>query len=163
MGAAALVMTGAIGAGLSQMGLSQAALAQVSPPDTRPEPGRYEADIEALSIDIPGAPKQMSGIMKRAMSRKVKYCLTPEDVEEGYRAMTERSNEGDCTTDRYSFSGGQLDAVLTCRADGRTMRIEMTGTGTATSADIVSKMSGDMGMGPGEIQMRVKHRRLGEC
>jgi len=156
--AGALAITGAIGGGLPQT-----LMAQVSAPEVRPEPGRYEAEIEVLSIDIPGAPKQLGGIMKRAMSRTTKYCLTPEEVEEGFRAMTERSNEGDCTTDRYSYSGGQLDAVLTCRNDGRTMRIEMSGTGTPTSADIVSKMSGDMGMGPGEIQMRVKHRRLGGC
>jgi hypothetical protein len=148
-------------------GAPQALLAQVEVPEVKPEPGRYEAQIEALAIDIPGAPSQMSGIMKRAMSRTVKYCLTPEEVEEGFRAMTERSNanadEGECTTDRYSFVDGRFEAALTCRADGRSMKIDMTGTGTATSADIVSTMSGDMGMGPGEIQLRVRHKRLGEC
>lgn len=158
LGAAAVT----VGAGIAA-GVPQALLAQVNVPEVKPQPGRYEAEIEALSINIPGAPSQVSGIMKRAMSRTVKYCLTPEEVEEGFRAMTERSNEGDCTTDRYNFANGKFDAALTCRTGGRAMKIEMTGTGTATSADVVSKMSGDMGMGPGEIQLRVRHKRLGEC
>lgn len=156
----------ALASGLAT-GQPQALLAQVEVPEVKPEPGRYEAQIEVLSVDMPGAPKQVTGIMQRAMSRTVKYCLTPEEVEEGFRAMTERSNangdEGDCTTDRYSFADGKFDAALTCRADGRTMNIDLSGTGTATSADVVSKMSGDFGMGPGEIQMRVRHKRLGEC
>ncbi len=158
LAAASLMVATGVGTGLSG-----ALSAQISAPEVAPEPGRYEAEIEVLSIDVPGAPKQMSGIMKKAMSRTTKYCLTPEEVQDGYRAMTERANEGDCTTERYSFSNGKMDAALTCRAGDRTMRIEMTGTGTATSADILSKMTGDMGMGPSEIQMRVKHRRLGDC
>jgi hypothetical protein len=140
--------------------------AQIDPPEMRPEPGKYSADITVQSVDIPGAPPQMAGMMTKMMSRQTTYCLTEADVEEGYRAITRRSQgEGgeECTYDRFSMDGGELDAQMTCRVDGRTMTMVMEGTGTPNSSDITMTMSGDMGVGPGSIRMRVLHNRLGPC
>jgi hypothetical protein len=146
--------------------LPDALFAQVDPPEMRPETGKYSADITVQEVDIPGAPPQMAGMMTRMMSRKTTYCLTEQDVEEGYRAITRRSQgEGgeDCAYDRFSMEDGELDAQMTCRVDGRTMTMNMEGTGTPTSSDITMTMKGDMGVGPGSIRMRVLHRRLGPC
>lgn len=146
--------------------LPDALSAQVEPPEMRPETGKYSADITVQSVDIPGAPPQMAGMMTKMMSRQTTYCLTEEDVEEGYRAITRRSQgkgTDDCTYDRFSMKDGELDAQMTCRVDGRTMTMNMEGTGTPTSSDITMTMNGDMGMGPGTIQMRVLHKRLGPC
>ncbi|QIQ85551.1 DUF3617 domain-containing protein [Erythrobacter sp.] len=140
--------------------------AQVEPPEMRPETGKYSADITVQQVDIPGAPPQMADMMTRMMSRRTTYCLTEEDVEEGYRAITRRSQgeDGeDCTYDRFTMEGGELDAQMTCRVDGRTMTMTMEGTGTPTSSDITMTMNGDMGVGPGTIRMRVIHQRLGPC
>ncbi|NBC87960.1 MAG: DUF3617 family protein [Alphaproteobacteria bacterium] len=146
--------------------LPDALSAQAEAPEMRPETGKYSADVTVQSVDIPGAPPQMAGMMTKMMSRRTTYCLTEEDVEEGYRAITRRSQgEGaeDCTYDRFSMEGGALDAQVTCRVDGRTMTMTMEGTGTPTSSDITMTMNGDMGMGPGTIRMRVLHERLGPC
>ena len=157
----------AAGLGLAgAMACSDGLLAQVDPPEMRPETGKYSADITVQSVDIPGAPPQMAGMMTRMMSRQTTYCLTEEDVEEGYRAITRRSHGDageDCTYDRFSMEGGELDAQMSCRVDGRTMTMTMEGNGTPTSSDIAITMSGDMGVGPGTIRMRVRHKRVGPC
>lgn len=146
--------------------LPDALSAQVEAPEMRPETGKYSADITVESVDIPGAPPQMAGMMTNMMSRQTTYCLTEEDVEEGYRAITRNSQADggeDCTYDRFSMEDGALDAQMTCRVDGRTMTMTMEGTGTPTSSDITMTMNGDMGVGPGSIRMRVLHRRIGPC
>jgi len=157
----------ATGLGLAAaLTLPNALSAQVEAPEMRPETGKYSADITVQKVDIPGAPPQMAGMMTKMMSRQTTYCLTEEDVEEGYRAITRRSQRDggeDCTYDRFSMEDGELDAQMTCRVDGRTMTMVMQRTGTPTSSDITMTMNGNMGMGPGSIQMRVLHKRLGPC
>ena len=131
--------------------------------EMRPLPGQYNAKITFLSIDMPGAPPQMADMMSQMMSRDIQYCLTPEEIEEGYRSMFRQSQEGDCTIDRYNAVNGELDALMTCRGDGRTITMEMEGTGSSTSSDITMTMSGDFGMGPGSMKLRAQHERIGEC
>ena len=152
----ALVATVAIAGSLS---------AQIDPGEARPMAGEYRTNISFLSLDMPGAPPQMADMMGRMMSRTITYCLTEDEIEEGFQAFTDRSTRDsqDCEYERYSYSGGEIDAVMVCRVDGRDMRMEMSGTGTATSSDITMTMSGDFGMGDGTMKMRAQHERIGEC
>lgn len=129
----------------------------------RPEPGEYRSNVTLQSLDMPGAPPQVANMMRSMMSREFTYCLTPQEVEEGFRAMTERSQEGDCQYENFDFSNGRFDAAATCRTDGRDLRMTWEGTGSPTSSDIIMTMSGDMGMGPGSMTMRVVHERIGDC
>jgi len=131
--------------------------------EMRPQPGEYRSNVTLQSLDMPNAPPQVANMMRSMMSREFTYCLTPSDVEEGYRAMTSRSQEGDCQYDRFDASGGEILAEMTCRTDGRTIEMVMEGTGTPTSSDMTMTMNGDMGMGPGSMVMRVEHERIGEC
>jgi len=131
--------------------------------EMRPQAGEYRSNVTLQSLDMPNAPPQVANMMRSMMSREFTYCLTPQDVEEGYRAMTSRSQDGDCSYENFDFSNGRIDAAATCRADGRTMRMTWEGTGSPTSSDIIMTMSGDMGMGPGSMTMRVVHERIGNC
>lgn len=141
------------------------AAAQIDPGAERPMPGEYRAQITFQSIDMPGAPPQMADMMSQMMSTTTSYCLTEAEIEEGYRAITNRSTQSDedCTYERFSYSGGTIDAEMLCNVDGRTMRMEMTGTGGATSSDITMRMSGDFGMGDGSMTLRAQHERIGTC
>ncbi|MGB3711074.1 MAG: DUF3617 domain-containing protein [Erythrobacter sp.] len=128
-----------------------------------PQAGEYRSQVTLQSLDMPNAPPQVADMMRSMMSREFTYCLTPEDVAEGYRAMTDRSQQGDCTYERFDASGGKIDAVMSCTTDGRRVDMTMQGTGTPTSSDVTMRMSGDMGMGPGSMTMHVTHQRIGDC
>lgn len=163
----AWMVGGALGAALVIAGsLShQDAYAQIDPGADRPTSGQYRATVTFLSIDMPGAPPQMAQMMSQMMSNTTNYCLTEADIAEGYRAITNRSTQSgqECAYESFSFSGGQIDAVVLCNVDGRQMRMDMSGTGTATSSDIMMTMTGDFGMGDGSMKLRAQHERIGEC
>ncbi|AWW75362.1 hypothetical protein CD351_13075 [Erythrobacter sp. KY5] len=131
----------------------------------RPTAGQYRATTTFISIDMPGAPPQVADMMSQMMSNSVTYCLTEAEIAEGYRAITDRSTRDaeDCTYERFDYSGGKIDAVIQCRVDGQNMRMEMTGTGGATSSDMTMTMNGDFGMGDATIKLRSQHERIGEC
>ncbi|MEM7780677.1 MAG: DUF3617 domain-containing protein [Pseudomonadota bacterium] len=164
----AWIFGGAAAASLAALGTLAplGASAQIDLAD-RPLAGEYRAKITFLSLDVPDAPPQMADMMGRMMSFESTYCLTEAEIEEGYQAITNRSMRGDgaddCTYDRYNFTGGQIDAEMTCRVDGRQMRMTMTGTGSPTSSDITITMAGDFGMGDGSMKMRARHEWLGAC
>lgn len=140
--------------------------AQIDPGTARPMAGEYRAEITFLSLDMPGAPPQVADMMGQMMSRTTKYCLTEAEIAEGYRAITDRSlrsGGNDCTYERFSYAGGSIDAVMLCKVEGRDVRMQMQGTGSATSSDITMTMSGDFGMGDGSMTMRAQHERIGDC
>lgn len=139
--------------------------AQIGSGAERPLPGQYQARITFQSINIPGAPPQVADMMRNMMTNTVNYCLTPAEIEEGFRAITDRSTQDgqECTYERFSYQGGEIDAVMMCKVDGQSMRMEMTGSGNATSSDITMKMNGDFGVGDGSMTLRAQHERIGEC
>ena len=153
------------GGGLLAATLAAGAFAQVELPEERPMAGQYRATITFLSLDMPGAPPQMAEMMGNMMSREISYCMTEEDIAEGYRSITNRSSGdgAECEYERFSYTGGQIDALAVCNMEGRTMRMEMQGTGSPTSSDITMRMSGDFGMGDGSMSLRAQHEYQGPC
>ena len=149
-GAVALLGTGAV-------------IAQTLDEDMKPTPGQYESQIELLSMDIPGMPANMMGMMKGMFETKTKICITAEEVEEGWKDALRKSQDGECKYQSFSASGGQMDAVMVAATENGKMTMEMSGTGTSTTSDVTMKMSGNMGTGPGSMSMRVKQKRLGDC
>jgi len=150
MSAAALVCAGA-------------AIAQTVDESMKPQPGKYESRVELLSMDIPGVPANMMGMMKGAFERSVTICLTPEEVEQGYKDALRKSQDGDCRYESFSATGGRIDAEMICATDNGPMRMTMTGTGTPTTSDVTMMMKGNMGPGPGSLSMRVRQKRIGDC
>ena len=140
-----------------------AVIAQTMDEALKPQPGQYESQIELLSMDIPGMPANMMGMMKGVFERKIKICITPEEVEEGWKDALRKAQDGDCKYKSFSATGGEMDAVLVCDTENGEMTMVMNGTGTPTTSDVTMKMSGNMGTGPGSMSMRVKQRRLGDC
>lgn len=131
--------------------------------EVRPEPGQYRTEITLQSIDMPGAPPQMAGMMRKMMSRTFQYCLTEQDIEDGFRSMAQQSQQGECTYQRFEMVGNRIDGQMTCMADGRELTMTMEGTGAPTSADMTMTVSGDFGMGDGSMTLRSVHNRIGGC
>lgn len=134
----------------------------------RPEPGLYRSTVELLEVDVPGAPAGAADMMKGMMggsNSTTEYCLTQEEVDRGFEEMARNSQSGDCTFERFDAEGGEIDAVMTCTAQGgNTMRMTMQGTGGETSSEMTMSMETEMpGMGTANMRMKATHQRIGEC
>lgn len=129
----------------------------------KPQPGKYSVSITMISADLPGVPSDMINVIKQTFERTATICLTPQEVEEGFRDAMRKTQDGDCSFDRFSASGGTIDAKMTCLTQDDPMVITIKGTGTKTSSDVLMQMSGNMGPEQGSISMRVIQKRLGEC
>ncbi|MEL6486723.1 MAG: DUF3617 domain-containing protein [Pseudomonadota bacterium] len=130
---------------------------------TKPQPGKYNSDITLIDANIPGLPKQMLGVIKQRMSRSTEICLTAEEVEEGYKQALARTQDGECTYERFNATGGTIDAVMICESPNGPMTMTMNGTGTPTNSDVTMNVVGNMGRGEGSMTMRVVQKRIGDC
>lgn len=129
----------------------------------KPEAGMYRATITMTGIEIPGMPDNMAG-HGGGMETTSEYCLTPEDVAQGYEEMMKRGQNGSCSYERFDVAGGKLDAVMLCQTDQGAARMEMKGTAGATTSEFDAKMKMDLdGMGNGTMRFTAKHERIGDC
>lgn len=112
-----------------------------------PEPGLYRS-----TSDFAG------------MEDSVEYCITPEMAEQGVEAMMREGQTGECSYEEFNLSGaGELDAVMVCALEEGSMRMEMEGTLTPTSSDMVMTMSGDVGGQSMTMTANSKSERIGDC
>lgn len=137
--------------------------AQTIDESMKPQPGSYESQITLISMDIPGMPANMMGMMKGAFERKTTICLTPEEVEQGYKDALRKAQDGECRYKNFSATGGSIEAELVCDTENGEMTMVMSGTGTKTNSDVTMTVTGNMGTGPGSMSMRVKQKRIGDC
>lgn len=132
----------------------------------RPQPGLYRSTNEILEFDIPGAPPQVKEMMRNSASSRqaIEYCVTPEEAAKGFEESIRKSQEGDCDYKRFDVDGGRIAAELTCRQDGRTVELTLSGKGNSTSSEMDMTMKTDMGeLGAGTIRARSRSERIGEC
>jgi len=129
----------------------------------KPEPGLYKTTVTMTDLQIPGMPPEMAG-HGTGMTTTVEDCLTAAEVDKGFEELVKQGQDGECSYERFAMSGGKIDAVLACKAQGRATRMEMTGTTTPTSADLTATMTLDLdGAGTGTMKFTARHERIGEC
>lgn len=140
---------------------------RVAAADIKPQPGRYRSTVEVLEFAIPGAPPEMSEMMRGNMAKRTsEYCLTQEEADRGFEKMARQSQEGsDCKVEKFAVAGGDIDARMTCAVPGQgTMTMTMTGTGSPTRSDMDMTMKGDFaGQGEASMRMKVTNERIGDC
>lgn len=131
----------------------------------RPQPGQYRAQVELVDLDIPGAPPQAKEMMRSSMASTNEFCLTEEDVEEGFRQLASQPQGGDCSFSKFDVDGGAIDAMMQCtNPGGGTVDITMQGTGAETSSEFTMTMSGNLGgTGEGSMTMVQTSERIGDC
>ena len=154
-----------LGAGAMTLGLvgGTIAAAQAVDESMKPQPGQYSSDLTLTDIDMPGLPTQMQGMLKKRLSRSTTICLTAEEVEEGYKQALAATQDGECTYERFSATGGVIDAKMICESPTGPMTMTMKGTGTTTNSDVTMNVVGNMGRGEGSMTMRVVQKRIGDC
>ncbi|MEO0056878.1 MAG: hypothetical protein RIT17_314, partial [Pseudomonadota bacterium] len=101
----------------------------------KPEPGLYKTTVTMTGINIPGMPPEMAG-HGAGQTVTSEDCLTQQEVDKGFEELIKQGQNGECSYERFNLAGGKIDAVMVCQAEGRETRMEMTGTTTATTADL---------------------------
>lgn len=132
----------------------------------KPQAGQYRSSAKLVSIDIPGAPPQLAEMMGKAMEAQTsEYCLTQEQVDKGFEEMAKESQQGDCSFQKFDMEGGNIDAVMTCKAQNDAqMQVAMTGKGTETSMDMTMTLEGEAPqVGKMKMVMQSKQERIGDC
>jgi Protein of unknown function (DUF3617) len=128
-----------------------------------PEPGLYRATVTMTGINIPGMPPEMAG-HGAGMVTTSEDCLTKEEVAKGFEELIKQGQNGECSYERFSADGGDIDAVLVCKTPEGNARMEMTGTATPISSDITATMAMNFdGAGEGTMTFTAKNERIGDC
>lgn len=129
----------------------------------KPEAGLYRATITMKGIDVPGMGAAMEG-HGGGMTTTNEYCLTQEDVAQGFEDMMKRGQDESCRYEKFTVAGGNLDAVMLCQTQQGEARMEMKGTATPTTSQFDARMKMDLdGMGNGTMRFSAKHERIGDC
>ena len=154
-----------LGAGAMALGLvgGTIAAAQALDESMKPQSGKYSVSMTMVSADLPSLPPDMINVIKQTFEETRTICLTDKEAREGFRDAMRKTQDGDCSFDRFSASGGTIDAKMTCMTQDDPMVMTIKGTGTKTSSDVMMQMSGNMGPEPGSISMRVVRKRIGDC
>ena len=129
----------------------------------QPEPGQYKATITMTAMEIPGMPADMAG-HGTGMTTTTEYCLTEEDVAEGFEEMMKRGQNGECSYESFNLDGGKFDAVMVCKTPEGDARMSMEGSATPTTSDFTATMAMQVPeMGEGSMTFAAKHERIGDC
>lgn len=144
---------------------AEAVAKKVAAADIRPDPGRWESTVKAVKIDMPGMPPEMRGMMEKAMGRQTTFatCLTAEEAAQPNSDFFGQKSDS-CTYEHFRMAAGTIDAKLTCKADGASQTIAMTGTYAPDSYDMKMDMVATGGrQGQITMNMAVASKRVGEC
>lgn len=145
------------------------ACSKSGPPPKR-EPGSWSQQIELKRFEGKDAEKAKAGLTQMfAMMSAMSVCVTPDmAAKEDPTANLGKLGgaNGDCTFDRKSVAGGNLDIAGTCKsAGGKTAKVTATGTMGASDQDVNMTVEGfdATGAKEGVMEMRIHSVRNGEC
>ena len=130
-----------------------------------PRPGRWQADLKFVSMDMPGMPPAAREAMSKSMdtTKSTFACLTPEKAAKIDGSFFQKAAPG-CTYDHYTMADGKIDALMTCPPGHGPTRMAMTGTYGNDVYNISIKGSSELAKGmPMNIEMAVTSRRVGDC
>jgi hypothetical protein len=136
------------------------------------QPGQWEAQTRIVSVEVPGAPKEVADALGKSVAAKtntVSDCLTPEEAEKPAADMFAGSRAGECRYEKFSMAGGKMDSTMVCKNPGQAGEMRMTMAGDYTPAGYALDMTmvvppsaalGGKGM---TMRARTEGRRTGEC
>jgi hypothetical protein len=176
--AAALLAAGCGGDAAADKGGGEAAstsekgaLAREMANAPRLQPGQYSVSMEMVRFDVPGMPPEQAQMMRQMMAgvsaQQQSHCVTQAESEQSLEDMYKRLGEGNCTMDNFDVSGSRMTGQMTCSGGaGRSSTINITGEMGTTASDTTMVMAlTDPGLpqGRGEMEMRVRMNRTGDC
>ncbi|NIJ35819.1 hypothetical protein FHR22_000468 [Sphingopyxis panaciterrae] len=133
------------------------------------EAGNWKTDIKLVKFEVPGMPEEMKSGMKQMMegASGMDQCFTQEQVDkEDIAAELAKGpgNGGECTWSKKNVSGGKVDVAGTCKANGQTVDMAMTGTIEAKKNDVTITTKGKIPTGGDmEMVMQMTSVHTGPC
>lgn len=130
-------------------------------------PGKWQSRVQIEQFELPGAPPEAAAAM-RGLHERVQVaetCLTPEQAQRPKEDFFAGSGKN-CRYDRFTMSGGKIDAVMSCTGQGMAQTMTMQGTYGPDDYRMSMSMKADAGSGPAgglTMKMRVDATRVGEC
>lgn len=123
------------------------------------QPGKWEARVETLDINMPGAPPQMLAALKGRAST-VTTCVTAEQASRDPATVLHSAKN--CRFLNHQFGGGTISSNLVCTGPTGQMNVTSSGTYTRTSYSVTGKavMTGKRAM---TMTTRTSGRWLGPC
>lgn len=135
-----------------------------------PQPGQYRSTFKIVDFEVPGMPAAQQDRLRQMFAssqRGQEYCLTPEQAAKGFEEAMKKLPQGKCSYDRFSVSGSDLDAQLTCETgQGQKSTIGMKGTVGEAGSQLTMTMDSKSSQLPGgSVRMvaEVASQRTGDC
>lgn len=135
------------------------------------QPGEYLTEASLLEFDIAGMPAGQVDSLRSTFASELgqanRACLTPEQAQQGPKALVQQMVESDCAVSRLDVAGTTMNGEMQCIGEGGlsgTIRID--GTMASDSASMVIETVQSIPGLPGEgarMKMRFDSRRVGAC
>lgn len=154
-----------------------AAVAGCARAPDRIQHGRWEFEVTATSIDVPGLPEEAQQQARAALNQpqRSRECVTADEAANPLEDMRDQltgNQSMTCETSDDQFSGGVLRFAANCRSGAGTqgqLRFSLSGRYEATTllADLSVDAEAPNPNGSGMLTIRtrgtVKGRRVGDC
>lgn len=125
------------------------------------QPGQWETTVEILRMEMPGMPAGMPAPTIPATTTR--HCVTPEEAAQP-PAEFFAGNPGDaCQRENFTIGNGRVSGVITCSAEGTTIRSEMEGQFSSTSFEMTSRTQTTAQGMTMNGETRIRSRRVGDC
>lgn len=126
------------------------------------QPGMWETTVEVVRMNMPNMPAGMTPPMPPPTT--VNYCLTAEQAAQpNANFLTGSGEAGGCTSENLSMANGRIQGVVTCSAQGTSMRSTMDGRFTPTGYEMTTQVETNAAGQTVEMETRTRARRTGDC
>jgi len=135
-------------------------------PDLKFKPGRWESNVEFLSVDAPGMPPEVAKAMQGAIGKDKSYysCLTKEQAE---KPGADFFNKGaqNCKYEHFTMGKGVIDAKMVCGpGPSGKASVEMKGDYAPDHYSMTMATRADAGpQGSMTMHMKIDSKHVGQC
>lgn len=129
-------------------------------------PGEWQSTMKIEKLEMKGLPPEATAAMQKQMgaAQTFKSCLTPEQAEKPSAEFFQGKQNSNCTYEKFTMSGGTIDAAMTCKEGGQTQKMTMQGSYGAEKYDIRFTAEGEAQPGmPMSMEMQMTSTRVGDC
>ncbi len=124
--------------------------------------GEWETTVEVLSMEMPGMP---AGAAAPAIPpTTTRHCVTPEQAAQPSAEFFSGNLESaGCQRENFTIANGRISGVVSCAADGTTIRSELNGQFSSDSYEMTSRTQTTAQGMTMNGETRVTARRVGDC
>jgi hypothetical protein len=136
--------------------------------DVRMKPGKWAMTAVVEKVEMPGMPPEMAAAFSNTSGQETKFesCLTQAEADRPAGKFFGGDKNGDCTYERFTMSGGKIDARANCKIGAMQQTIAMNGQFGEEQFSLRQSVETDGppgSTGKMKATVRIDSRRVGEC